>query len=141
MSQTRQPDAAARAAGDLPEWHEVGTFEGYAEGRRLLLRHQEQLVVAMPADELDAAALRKGDLVGFNRDGAWLAYSRVEPPGKEDLFIEQTPADRFEELGGLDKEIAQLQRIIRFRLQHPELAARYRLPAKRGIVLEGPPGN
>jgi len=26
-------------------------------------------------------------------------------------------------------------------LQHPELAARYRLPAKRGILLEGPPGN
>ena len=34
-----------------------------------------------------------------------------------------------------------MQRVIRFRLQHPELAARYRLPAKRGILLEGPPGN
>ncbi|HKI32437.1 MAG TPA: AAA family ATPase [Gemmataceae bacterium] len=128
--------------GDRPEWHEVGTFEGYTEdGRRLLIRHQEQLVAATPAEELEGETLRKGDLVGFNRDGAWLAYSRVEPPGKEDLFIEETPADRFEELGGLDKEIAQLQRVIRFRLQHPELAARYRLPAKRGILLEGPPGN
>jgi proteasome-associated ATPase len=127
---------------DHPEWHEVGTFEGYTDdGRRLLIRHQEQLVAAMPAEELEGETLRKGDLVGFNRDGAGLAYSRIEPPGKEDLFIEQTPADRFEELGGLDKEIAQLQRVIRFRLQHPELAARYRLPAKRGILLEGPPGN
>ncbi len=125
-----------------PEWHEVGTLEGYAEdGRRLLIRHQEQLVAAAPSDDLAGEALRKGDLIGFNRDGAGLAYSRVEPPGKEDLFIEETPADRFEELGGLDREIAQLQRLIRFRLQHPELAARYRLPAKRGILLEGPPGN
>jgi proteasome-associated ATPase len=128
--------------GDSPEWHEVGTFEGYTEdGRRLLIRHQEQLVAACPAEELEGETLRKGDLVGFNREGAWLAYSRIEPPGKEDLFIEETPADRFEELGGLDREIGQLQRIIRFRLQHPELAARYRLPAKRGILLEGPPGN
>jgi proteasome-associated ATPase len=128
--------------GESADWHEVGTFEGYTEdGRRLLIRHQEQLVVATPADELEGETLRKGDLVGFNREGAWLAYSRVEPPGKEDLFIEETPTDSFEELGGLDKEIAQLQRLIRFRLQHPELAERYRLPAKRGILLEGPPGN
>ncbi len=128
--------------GDGAEWHEVGTFEGYTEdGRRLLIRHQEQLVVACPADELEGETLKKGDLVGFNREGAWLAYSRVEPPGKEDLFIEATPADRFEELGGLDKEIAQVQRLLRFRMQHPKLAERYRLPAKRGILLEGPPGN
>jgi proteasome-associated ATPase len=127
---------------DHPEWHEVGTFEGYTEdGRRLLIRHQEQLVAAMPSADLEGETLRKGDLVGFNREGAWLAYSRIEPPGKEDLFIEETPADRFEELGGLDREIGLLQRMIRFRLQHPELAARYRLPAKRGILLEGPPGN
>jgi proteasome-associated ATPase len=139
---TRGRNCLLEVADDTPEWHEVGTFEGYTEdGRRLLLRHQEQLVVATPSEELTTQTLRKGDLIGFNRDGAWLAYSRIEPPGKEDLFIEETPADRFDELGGLDKEIAQLQRVIRFRLQHPELAARYRLPAKRGILLEGPPGN
>jgi proteasome-associated ATPase len=128
--------------GDSPTWHQVATFEGYTDdGRRMLLRYQEQLVAVTPTEELTGAALRKGDLVGFDPDGAWLAYSRVEQPGKEDLFIEQTPEDRFEELGGLDREIAQLKRVIRFRLQHPELAARYRLPAKRGILLEGPPGN
>ncbi len=128
--------------GASPEWHEIGTFEGHTEdGRRLLIRHQEQLVVATPTEELEGENLRKGDLIGFNREGAWLAYSRLDPPGKEDLFIEETPSDSFDELGGLDREIAQLQRVIRFRLQHPELAARYRLPAKRGILLEGPPGN
>jgi proteasome-associated ATPase len=124
-----------------PPWHDVGTFEGRVDDRRILLRHQEQLVAADVADELAGVELRKGDLVGFDRDGARLAYVRVEPPGKEDLFFEDTPADRFEELGGLDREIALLQRIIRFRLQHPDLVARYRLPAKRGILLEGPPGN
>jgi proteasome-associated ATPase len=139
---TKGRNCLLEVADDTPEWHEVGTFEGYTEdGRRLLLRHQEQLVVATPSEELTTQTLRKGDLIGFNRDGAWLAYSRIEPPGKEDLFIEQTPTDRFDELGGLDREIAQLQRVIRFRLQHPDLAARYRLPAKRGILLEGPPGN
>jgi proteasome-associated ATPase len=127
--------------GARPAWHDVGTFEATLEGRRILLRHQEQLIAADLADELAGVELRKGDLVGFDRDGARLAYVVVPPPGKEDLFFEDTPADSFEELGGLDKEIALLQRIIRFRLQHPDLAARYHLPAKRGILLEGPPGN
>jgi proteasome-associated ATPase len=139
---TRARNCLLRVADQQPRWSDVGTFESYLDGRkRALLRHQEQLVAAALTDELTATELRKGDLVGFDRDGARLAYARVEPPGKEELFFEQTPADRFEELGGLDREIALLRRIIRFRLQNPELAARYRLPMKRGILLEGPPGN
>jgi proteasome-associated ATPase len=140
LSRTR--NCLLAVSGANPEWHDVGTFEGYLEDRRrLLLKHQEQLVAATAAEELAGVELRKGDLVGFDRDGAQLAYRRIDPPGKEDLFFERTPADRFDELGGLDKEIALLQRVVRFRVQHPELAARYRLPAKRGILLEGPPGN
>jgi proteasome-associated ATPase len=138
---TKGRNCILHVAEEDPRWHDVGTFEGYVNGKRILLRHQEQLVAADLAEELTGVELRKGDLVGFDRDGARLAYARVEAPGKEDLFFEDTPADRFEELGGLDREIALLQRIIRFRVQHPDLAARYRLPAKRGILLEGPPGN
>jgi proteasome-associated ATPase len=124
------------------EWQDLGTFESYLpEGRRLLLRYQEQLIAVTAAESLEGVALRKGDLVGFDTCGPGLAYCRVEPPGRQELFFENTPSDRFEELGGLDEEIAQLQRIIRFRLQHAELAGRYRLKSKRGILLQGPPGN
>jgi proteasome-associated ATPase len=131
-----------RVHGPASSWNDVGTFEGYLdEGQRLLLRHQEQLVVMTPAAGLRHETLRRGDLVGFSRDGARLAFARVTPPDREELFLEETPADRFEELGGLDLEIALMQRVVRFRLQHPELAERYRLPAKHGVLLEGPPGN
>jgi proteasome-associated ATPase len=127
---------------DPCEWTDVGSFESYLpEPRRLLLRYQEQLIAVSASQEMDSVELRKGDLVGFDREGARLAYVKVEPPGKEDLFFENTPPDRFEELGGLDTEIARLQWLVRFRLQHAELANRYRLKAKRGILLEGPPGN
>jgi proteasome-associated ATPase len=127
---------------DPCEWTDVGSFETYLpEPRRLLLRYQEQLIAVSASEEMGATPLRKGDLVGFDREGARLAYARVEPPGKEDLFFENTPPDRFEELGGLDAEIARLEWLVRFRLQHAELANRYRLKAKRGILLEGPPGN
>src|SRR5262249_41218797 len=95
-----------------PSWHDIGTFEGYAGERRMRGRHQEQVVAADVADDLLPVELHKGDLVGFDREGAHLAYSRVEPPGKEDLFFENTPADRFEELGGLDREIERLKRAV-----------------------------
>lgn len=125
-----------------PTWQEVGNFEGYLDDRRrVLLRYQEELLAVTQADDLRKTELRKGDLVGFNRDGARLAYARVEQPSKEHLFFEDKPPDRFEELGGLDKEIALLQRMVCFRLLHADLAARYRLPARHGILLEGPPGN
>jgi proteasome-associated ATPase len=127
---------------DPCEWGDVGTFESYLpEPRRALLRFQEQLIAVSLSEEMDEVTLKKGDLVGFDREGARLAYVKVTPPGKEDLFFENTPPDRFEELGGLDAEIASLRRLVEFRLKHAELASRYRLPAKRGILLEGPPGN
>src|SRR5579872_5195080 len=139
---SRARNCLLRVESPSADWSDVGTFEGYLpDRRRLLVRHQEQLVAVTVADDLAGTELRKGDLVGFDRDGSGLAFGRVEPPGKEDLFFEDTPADRFEELGGLDEEIARLQWAVRFRLQHAELAARYRLRSKRGILLEGPPGN
>jgi proteasome-associated ATPase len=139
---TRGRNCLLSLEGPNSEWYDVATFETYIEGgRRLLLRHQEQLVAATPADDLAGVELRKGDLVGFDREGPRLAYARLEPLGREELFFEETPADHFADLGGLDREIALLQRAVRFRLQHPELARRYRLPSKHGILLEGPPGN
>jgi proteasome-associated ATPase len=128
--------------GVSPVWTEVGAFEGFACNRsRILLRHQEQLVAATPTEELAETELRKGDLVGFDRDGARLAYAKVDPPGNDDLFFEATPRDRFEELGGLDNVIAKLKRALDFRFLHPDIAAKYKLASKRGILLDGPPGN
>jgi len=125
-----------------PIWSEVAAFEGYVDERqRAIVRYQEEMIAVTLADELRGVELKKGDLVGFTRDGARMAYARVEPPSREHLFFEDTPPDRFEELGGLDKEIALLQRVINFRLQHAAIAQRYRLPSKHGILFEGPPGN
>jgi proteasome-associated ATPase len=139
---SRARNCLLRVEDSEPAWGDVAAFEGYLPGGdRLLLRYQEQLIAVGAAEDIDGVELKKGDLVGFDRDGARLAYAKVQPPGKEDLFFESTPPDRFEELGGLDAEIARLQWVVRFRLQHEALAAKYRLKAKRGILLEGPPGN
>jgi proteasome-associated ATPase len=124
------------------EWADVGAFEDYLPGgERVLVRHQEQLVAVTLAKEMRGVELKKGDLVGFDRDGPRLVHSKVEPPVQQDLFFEDTPPDRFDELGGLDEEIRQLKWLVEFRLRHAGIAARYGLKAKRGLLLEGPPGN
>ncbi|MGH7169129.1 MAG: AAA family ATPase, partial [Gemmataceae bacterium] len=131
-----------RVCGPDSDWFDVGAFENYLPGgRRMLLKYQEQLIAVSATEDLLDSELRKGDLIGFDRGSSRLAHRKIDPTGKEDLFFEHTPADRFEELGGLDAEIARLQWVVRFRLQHEQLAARYKLKAKRGILLEGPPGN
>ena len=54
-----------------------------------------------PGTDMQALA----DVAGVAKGTLYLYF-----PSKEDLFLEGTPEDRFEELGGLEKEIAQLQR-------------------------------
>jgi proteasome-associated ATPase len=139
---SRERNCLLKVYGPNTDWQDVGSFEGYLPGGgRMLLKHQDQLLAVTVTEELLDVELRKGDLIGFDRGSSRLAYRKVDPPGKEDLFFEKTPEDRFEELGGLDAEITRLQWVVRFRLQHEQLAARYKLKAKRGILLEGPPGN
>jgi proteasome-associated ATPase len=140
LSQKRNCLLAVEAPGN--EWGDVGTFEDHLpEEGRILVRHQEQLFAVRLAEGMKGHALKKGDLVGFDRDGARLAFAKVDPPGRQHLFFENTPPDRFEELGGLDEEIARLKWVVEFRLKHEAIAARYQLKSKRGILLEGPPGN
>ena len=83
--------------------------------------------------------LNHGDLIGFDRD-AGLAYARLEPPTGEHLFDDQV-SDDFSQLGGLEREIARIKRHIDFRFRFPELARKYGLRKRCGILLKGPPGN
>src|SRR5262249_2004003 len=76
--------------GPNTAWQDVGSFESYLPGgERMILKHQDQLLAVTLTDDLLDAELRKGDLIGFDRGGSRLAYRKVDPPGKEDLFFEK----------------------------------------------------
>jgi proteasome-associated ATPase len=84
--------------------------------------------------------LKKGDHIGFDL-AVRLAYVRLSPPARESLFADDLPEDEFSQLGGLEQPIAQIQRALDFTIRFPEVAARYGVRDKRGILLCGPPGN
>ncbi len=95
-------------------------------------------MVAKPS--LWDAGLKAGDGVRFNST-AGLALEKVEASKGDEYFLEETPADSFEEIGGLEIEIEQLKRLMTLHHRHQGMTAKYKLPRKRSVLMEGPPGN
>ena len=107
---------------------------------RLVIRWREEEVVVRVAAPLRRIALVSGDLVRWDR-GAWMAFEKVEHDDGAHLFLEETPRESFDAIGGLDTQIEALRRCLRLHSLHPELARRYRLRQKRSVLLAGPPGT
>jgi proteasome-associated ATPase len=119
---------------------EMAIFDRYAPNGRLVIRFRDEVVVVDAVGTLDGVQLRAGDLVRWDRS-LWLAFERLEPSRGEDLFLEETPKETFEAIGGLEAEIEELQNVIGLHFRHPELAAKYGLRRKGSVLLVGPPGN
>lgn len=138
----KKQNCVLRVSTIEPPWREVGTFEQYLDDkRRALVRYQDQLVAVTLAEELRRLDIKKGTQLGFDRDGAGLAYVIVPPANGTHLFTDDFPDDDFARLGGLDAEVGLIKRLIEFRFHNPQVAERYRLPSKVGILLSGAPGN
>ncbi len=130
----------AKSEQETMQTGEVGTYSrSIGEGRIVLRSHNEEVVVReMPA--LHSAGLKAGDGVRFNRVTG-LALEKIEASKGDGYFLESTPKDSFQDVGGLDGEIEKLKRLLTLHVLHPEIVATYRLPRKKAVLMEGPPGN
>jgi proteasome-associated ATPase len=84
--------------------------------------------------------MRTGDLVRWSRQ-SWMAFEKVEKAGGSQLFLEETPSDTFEDIGGLDDEIDRVKQTIRLHVERPDLARRYDVQPPKSLLLVGPPGT
>jgi len=50
------------------------------------------------------------------------------------------PKERYSDLGGMDKILAQIRELIEYPLLHPELFSHLGVDPPRGVLLRGPPG-
>ncbi|HEX8000748.1 MAG TPA: ATP-binding protein [Pyrinomonadaceae bacterium] len=119
---------------------ETASFERYTSSGRMVLKWRDEEVVVDAAGALALDKLRSGDLVRWDRN-IWMAFEKIERAERTDLFLEETPAESFENIGGLDCEIESLQRSIRLHMQHAETVRKYRLRRKGSVLLVGPPGT
>jgi len=130
----------AKAPYRRPASGETGVFDRLTEdGRVVVTSRGEEVVVAVSAS-LDVAALRSGDVVLWDRQ-AWMALEKVDKSTGAHLIPDESPADTFEDIGGLDAEIEEVQRAIRAHFERPDLARKYELEPPRSLLLVGPPGT
>jgi proteasome-associated ATPase len=109
------------------------------DGRLVLVSREEELVV-LPMASLRKEQLKAGDAIRFNRNAA-LAFEKIETSKGKEYFVESTPSDTFHEIGGLDREIERIKGLISLHILHGDVTSRYRLPRKKSVLMEGPPGN
>jgi len=119
---------------------EIASYSRSTPDGRLVLRSRDEEMVVLPTAALRASGLKAGDGVRFSRNAA-LAFERIEASKGEEYFLESTPSDSFEEIGGLDREIETLKRTLTLHMFHQGAACRYRLRRKKAVLMEGPPGN
>ena len=121
----------------------TGEIAAYSHGvgdNRLVLRARDEELVVLPTTLLRNTTLKTGDGVRYNRSTG-VAFERIEASKGEEYFLEETPGDSFEEIGGLDKEIEILKRTLSMHLFHQTTTSKYKLRRKKAVLMEGPPGN
>jgi proteasome-associated ATPase len=120
---------------------DTAPFVRYAGAGRLVIKSRDEEMVVLAAAPLrDGAPLKAGDLLRIDR-GAWVAYEKIDRPGGDEYFLEETPGETFDSVGGLDREIADLKRSIELHFHHGETVRKYQLRRKKAILLYGPPGT
>jgi len=119
---------------------EVASYSRDLPDGRIVLRVHDEEFVALPKAALRNERMEAGDGVRFNRN-VGLAFEKIEASKGDEYFIETTPSDTFCEIGGLDREIEQIKRLMTLHICNPGMAGKYRLLRKRSVLMEGPPGN
>jgi proteasome-associated ATPase len=110
------------------------------DGRRALVvgRADEERVCEL-AGPLIGVKLRAGDHVLMDgRSG--LLVERLPRPEVEELVLEEVPDVAYEDVGGLDDQIEQIQDAVELPYLYADLFHEHQLQPPKGILLYGPPG-
>ncbi|MFZ4516043.1 MAG: proteasome ATPase [Acidimicrobiia bacterium] len=110
------------------------------DGKRALVvgRADEERVCEL-ADALMGVKMRAGEhLLMDQRSG--LLVERIPRPEVEELVLEEVPDVGYEDVGGLDAQIEQIQDAVELPYLYGDLFKEHRLEPPKGILLYGPPG-
>jgi proteasome-associated ATPase len=120
---------------------EVVVFKELLEdGRRaLIIGRADEERIAELCEDLIGVKLRAGEHVLVDaRSG--LLVERIPRPEVEELVLEEVPDITYDDVGGLDDQIDQIQDAVELPYLHAELFLEHDLQPPKGILLYGPPG-
>jgi proteasome-associated ATPase len=134
-------------AGSFERIGEVSTLrellaeaeDDVAPMRALVVGHADEERVVWLADPLREATLKPGDSLLVDAKSGY-AYERVPKAEVEDLVLEEVPDVRYEDIGGLFRQIEQIRDAVELPFLHADLFREYELRPPKGVLLYGPPG-
>ncbi|MCX4808827.1 proteasome ATPase [Streptomyces sp. NBC_01214] len=126
---------AFESTGDIVTLNEV-----LGDGERALVTGytDEQRVVRL-ADPLDGSTLRPGDTLLLEPRSAHV-FEIIPRTQAEELLLDEVPDVDYEQIGGLEEQIAQIRNAVELPYLHPGLFRQVGLRPPKGVLLYGPPG-
>jgi len=120
---------------------DIGTIrELLDDGIRVVVTtRSDEDAVCVLSDNLRGTRLRIGDRVRIDARSA-LVLEVLGRPDVDELLLEVVPDVTYDDIGGLDRQIAEIADAVELPFLHADLFAEHRLPAPKGILLYGPPG-
>jgi proteasome-associated ATPase len=107
--------------------------------RALVVGHADEERVVWLSDPLAEQPLKPGDSLLVDSKAGY-AYERVPKAEVEDLVLEEVPDVRYEDIGGLGRQIEQIRDAVELPFLHADLYREYELRPPKGVLLYGPPG-
>ncbi|HEY4454208.1 MAG TPA: proteasome ATPase [Pseudonocardiaceae bacterium] len=107
--------------------------------RALIVGHADEERVVWLAEPLTSAPIKPGDSLLVDGKAGY-AYERVPKAEVEDLVLEEVPDIRYEDIGGLFRQIEQIRDAVELPFLHADLFNEYKLRPPKGVLLYGPPG-
>ncbi|KJE77865.1 proteasome ATPase [Ferrimicrobium acidiphilum] len=95
--------------------------------------------VALLSGVLRESRIRVGDSVMVDPRSS-MVLELLPKPEVEELALEEVPDISYSDIGGLDRQIEEIQDAVELPFLYRDLFSNYRLPAPKGILLYGPPG-
>ncbi|MEC4674112.1 MAG: proteasome ATPase [Nitrospirota bacterium] len=102
------------------------------------LHHDEERVVEL-GEPLLNERLSVGDHLLFDARSGYV-IEKIPKSEVEELVIEEVPDIRYEDVGGLSKEVEQVTDAVELPFLYPDLFAEHSLRPPKGVLLYGPPG-
>ncbi|MQA60583.1 MAG: proteasome ATPase [Actinophytocola sp.] len=107
--------------------------------RALVAGHADEERIVWLSDPLAEGTLKPGDSLLVDTKAGY-AYERVPKAEVEDLVLEEVPDVRYEDIGGLFRQIEQIRDAVELPFLHSDLYLEYQLRPPKGVLLYGPPG-
>eukprot|EP00440_Ansanella_granifera_P050643 gb/GFBE01054890.1/.p1 GENE.gb/GFBE01054890.1/~~gb/GFBE01054890.1/.p1 ORF type:complete len:451 (+),score=167.74 gb/GFBE01054890.1/:1-1353(+) len=114
------------------------------DGKSLVVKTTTRQTIFLPVIGLvEAEDLKPNDLVGVNKD-SYLVLDKL--PAEYDsrvkaMEVDERPTDQYSDIGGLEKQIQELQEAIVLPMTHKERFENIGIQPPKGVLMHGPPGT